>query len=128
MTRRLYVRRQSRRPLVWRVFYGRGELVGQGSIVDVHENGCRVTGRMPVEVGTHLRLCIWPSDNPTEILVARGIVRWARGLEFGLLLETNMPNLDELARQRDHTIARPDAGTHRDPHYKSVGRGPQNHL
>ena len=104
MTRRLYARRQSRRPLVWRVFYGSGELVGQGSIVDVHENGCRVRGRMPVEVGTRLRLCIWPSDNPTDILVARGTVRWARGLEFGLLLDANMPNLDELSRQADHNI------------------------
>ena len=37
MTRRQYARRQSRRALIWRVFYGSGELVGQGSIVDVHE-------------------------------------------------------------------------------------------
>ena len=105
MTRRQYARRLSRRPLVWRVFYGSGELVGQGSIVDVHENGCRVIGRTPVEVGAHLRLCIWPSDNPTDILVVRGTVRWARGLEFGLILDTQMPNLDELARQKDHSVS-----------------------
>jgi hypothetical protein len=101
MIRRPYARRQSRRTLVWHVFYGSGELVGQGSIVDVHENGCRVTGRMPVEVGTHLRLCIWTTDNPTDILVVQGTVRWARGLEFGLLLDTHMPDLDRLACQRE---------------------------
>jgi hypothetical protein len=81
------------------VFYGRGELIGQGSIVDLHENGCRITGRMPVEVGAHLRLCIWPTDNPTNIVVAQGTVRWTRGLEFGILWDAHMTNLDELARQ-----------------------------
>ena len=126
MTRRQYARRQARRTLVWRVFYGSGELVGQGSIVDVHENGCRVTGRMPVEVGTHLRLCIWPTDNPTDIIVVRGTVRWARGLEFGLLLDTHMPNLEELARQREHSTpsTHPPDGTN--PLYKPVGGGPEN--
>lgn len=54
MTRRCHARRQSRQALLWRVFYGSGELVGQGSIVDVHKNGCRISGRMPVEVGSHL--------------------------------------------------------------------------
>jgi hypothetical protein len=71
MTRRQHARRQSRRTLVWRVFYGSGELIGQGSVVDVHENGCRVTGRMPVEGGTRLRLCIWPTDNPPIFLSCR---------------------------------------------------------
>lgn len=99
MTRRYHARRQSRRALLWRVFYGSGELVGQGSIVDVHKNGCRISGCMPVEVGSHLRLCIWPTDNPTDIVVAQGTVRWARGLEFGLLLDAHMPDLDELAHQ-----------------------------
>ncbi len=99
MTRRLHARRQSRLALSWQVFYGSGELVGQGSVVDVHDNGCRIIGRMPVEVGTHLRLCIWPTDNPTDIVVVQGTVRWARGLEFGLLLDAHMPNLNDLVRQ-----------------------------
>jgi hypothetical protein len=114
MTRRLHARRQSRRSLVWRVFYGSGELVGQGSIVDVHENGCRITGCMPVEAGTHLRLCIWPTENPTDIFVVQGTVRWARGLEFGLLLDAGTPNLDELARQRERQLSH-DAGSSHPP-------------
>lgn len=99
MTLRERGRRRSRQALSWQVFYGSGELVGQGSIVDVHENGCRITGRMPVEVGTHLRLCIWPTDNPTDIVVAKGTVRWTKGLEFGVFLDAHITDLDELARQ-----------------------------
>lgn len=91
-------------------------------MVDVHENGCRVTGRMPVEVGTHLRLCIWPTDNPTDILVVQGTVRWARGLEFGLLLDTHMPNLDQLARQREQTADCGPSGL-ANPSYNPVGDG-----
>ena len=99
MTIRQHARRQSRLAQSWRVFYGSGELVGQGSIVDVHENGCRITGRMPVEVGAHLRLCIWPTDNPTHIVVAQGTVKWTRGLEFGLYLDAHMPSLAAIVRQ-----------------------------
>ena len=126
MTRRQYARRQSRRALIWRVFYGRGELVGQGSIVDVHETGCRITGRMPVEVGTHLRLCIWPTDNPTDIIVVQGTVRWARGLEFGLLLDRQMPNLEELARQRNDNSDSTNLRDCANLPYKPISDGPEN--
>jgi hypothetical protein len=112
------------------VFYGSGELVGQGSIVDVHKNGCRISGRMPVEVGSHLRLCIWPTDNPTNIVVAQGTVRWARGLEFGLLLDAHMPDLDELAHQLASVLGQDVVGTMPPPppnvSYKPVGGGAQN--
>ena len=120
MTRRQSSRRQSRRALLWHVFYGKGELLGQGSIVDVNENGCRVTGCMPVEVGTHLRLCIWPTDNPTDIIVAQGIVRWARGLEFGLLLDTHLLKLQAPRVQQDQNAPAPNSP------YKPVGGGPEN--
>ena len=130
MTRRYHARRQSRQALLWRVFYGSGELVGQGSIVDVHKNGCRISGCMPVEVGSHLRLCIWPTDNPTDIVVAQGTVRWARGLEFGLLLDAHMPDLDELARQLASVLGQNVVGTGLPPPanvpYKPVGGGPES--
>jgi hypothetical protein len=97
MSRRTHVRRQFRRSLLWHVFYGTGELMGQGTVVDVHENGCRIAGCMAVELGTHLRLCIWPTDHPTDLVVVQGSVKWVRGLEFGVLLDTRLPNVDELS-------------------------------
>lgn len=81
MTRRQHARSLSRRALVWHVFYGSEELIAQGSVLDMSANGCRVTGCMPVEAGTRLRLCIWPSEkNPTHIIVVQGTVRWQEAL------------------------------------------------
>jgi hypothetical protein len=88
MNRRDSTRRQSRNSVLWRVFYGSEELVGEGTILDMHGSGCRIAGCMPVEAGMHLRLCIWPSQNPQDIVVARGLVKWAKGLQFGVALET----------------------------------------
>ena len=119
MTRRQHARRTARRTLLWRVFYGGAELIGQGSIVDVHADGCRIVGRMPVDVGTHLRLCIWPTDSPTDIVVVQGTVRWAKGLEFGLLLDTHTRKFDGLLQQR--ATLGSDIGGHPTSDYKAVG-------
>lgn len=35
----------------------------------------------------HLRLCIWPSQNPQDIVVAPALVNWAEGFHFGVALE-----------------------------------------
>jgi hypothetical protein len=124
MSRRHHGRRQSRRSLLWHVFYGSSELVGQGSIVDVHEKGCRIAGCMPVDVSTHLRLCIWPTDNPTDIVVVQGSVMWTRGLEFGLLLDRPMPTVGELATLAG-SVPLTFAASAKTP-YKPVGGGLKN--
>jgi hypothetical protein len=56
----------------------------------------------------------------------QGTVRWARGLEFGLLLDRQMPNLDELARQRNDNTLFTNPLDFTNPPYKSVGGGPEN--
>ena len=96
MNRRDSTRRQSRHSVLWRVFYGSEELVGEGSILDMHGSGCRIAGCMPVEAGMHLRLCIWPSQNPQDIVVAQGLVTWVKGLQFGVVLDTRQtrPHLE----------------------------------
>jgi len=91
MSRRHSTRRQSRHSVLWRVFYGSEELVGEGNILDMHGSGCGIAGCMPVEAGMHLRLCIWPSQNPQDIVVAQGVVTWVKGLQFGVVLDTPEP-------------------------------------
>ena len=110
MSRRDSTRRQVRRALLWRVFYGSDELAGEGSILDMHETGCRIAGCMPVEPGTRLRLCLWPSEDPKDIVVAQGCVKWAQGLQFGVALDTPEWKGDEQNRDSLHLkLDRPPA-------------------
>jgi hypothetical protein len=53
----------------------------------------------------------------------QGTVRWARGLEFGLLLDGQMPNLDELARQRNDDTHSTNPLDCANPPYKPLGGG-----
>ena len=87
MSRRDTTRGHVRRSLLWRVFYGSDELAGEGSVLDMHETGCLIAGCMPVEPGMRLRLCMWPSEDSKDIVVAQGCVKWAKGLQFVVALE-----------------------------------------
>src|ERR1041385_986636 len=95
MSRRDSTRRQVRSSLLWRVFYGSDELAGEGSILDMHETGCRIAGCMPVEPGMRLRLCMWPSEDSKDIVVAQGSVKWAKGLQFGVALDPEWKGDDQ---------------------------------
>ncbi|MGQ0810743.1 MAG: PilZ domain-containing protein [Nitrospiraceae bacterium] len=57
---------------------------GEGSIVDLSIRGCRVESQAAVPTGTTLELRIHVTDHDPPIGVDQAVVRWARGLEFGL--------------------------------------------
>jgi hypothetical protein len=87
------LRHQIRRParpalLLWRVSYGNDEVVGEGTVLDMHTIGCRIAGCKPVEAGMRLRLCLWPCQYSKEMFETQGTVKWTRGLQFGLVLDT----------------------------------------
>src|SRR5690348_4314588 len=105
VSRRQMTRRQVRRAVLWRVFYGTQDLAAEGSLLDMHETGCRIAGCMPVEPCWQLRLCIWPSDDPKDIVVCQGTVKWAKGLEFGLALDASTSNGDEQNTESSHPTA-----------------------
>lgn len=79
MSRRNHTRHQSRHSVLWRVFYGSEELVGEGSILDMHQTGCRIAGCMPVEPGMRIRLCLWPSEDPKDINGGPGLCEMGKG-------------------------------------------------
>ena len=95
MSRRDSIRGQVSCSLLWRIFYGNDERAGEGSVLDIHETGCRIAGCMPIEPGMRLRLCMWPSEDSKDIVVAQGCVKWAKGLQFGVALDTPEWKRDE---------------------------------
>lgn len=95
MRRRARGRGQDRQSRCWRVFYGTTELVGEGTVLDLHRQGCRIIGCMPVEIGSDVRLCIWLDQNAEEIAIVHGSVRWVNGLQFGVVFDTSTRAWDE---------------------------------
>jgi PilZ domain-containing protein len=81
-------RSRRRVPLLWHVSYGNKDRAGVGTVVDIHEDGCRIAGSLPVKVGLRLHLCLWPTQYPKETLELRGTVKWTNGLQFGLAFDT----------------------------------------
>jgi len=89
MSRRHQTRRQARPALLlWRVSYGNEDHVGEGIVLDMHTIGCRIAGCMPVEAGMRLRLSLWPCQYSKEMFETQGTVKWTKGLQFGLVLDT----------------------------------------
>jgi hypothetical protein len=87
--RRHQTRRESRPALLfWQVTYGNEERVGRGIVLDMHRTGCRIVGSMAVKAGMRLSLCLWPSQFPKETFETEGTVRWTKGRQFGLVLDT----------------------------------------
>ena len=89
-TRSYAVRRHTRAQVNWPVLYAlhdTNDFLGNGTICDVVDSGCRVTGTMPVEVGMRLRLWGGPSEKPEPLQIAEATVLWSKGHEFGLNIQ-----------------------------------------
>jgi len=56
---------------------------GEGVVWNLSPTGWRVSGNLPLEVGTVCSLSVMLPTNK-RVSVAAGIVRWARGQEFGV--------------------------------------------
>ena len=74
---------------------------GEGDIVDLSINGCRIESPTDIQPGATLevRIAMGASDPPIQIQQA--LVRWSRGRQFGLEFETMAP--EEWARLQ-HTV------------------------
>lgn len=78
------------------VYYSGDEIKGTGTAWNLSLNGWRIDGTHPVEPGMVVTLCVFlPGQHPT-IFIDRAIIRWSRGQEFGI--EVNSIKADEYAR------------------------------
>ena len=100
---RFHVRSFRRFPVQCSVYYSCDTFQGSGIVWNLSLNGWRVDGTHPVEPGTIITLCVFlPGQHPT-VFVDRAIVRWSRGQEFGI--EVNSIKADEQARLEQFVTA-----------------------
>lgn len=66
------------------VLYRGAQTAGEGMLTDLSLSGGAVKGNEPVSVGMRLRLRILAPGDSEPLLLDRAIVRWVKGLEFGI--------------------------------------------
>ena len=68
----------------------RGEgIAGEGMLKDLSLNGGSITGTVSVRVGMALGLHMFVPGDPEPLLIDRAIVKWVKGMEFGVKLTPN---------------------------------------
>ena len=77
------IRPDRRFPICYPVTYHAGLREGRGMVWNLSANGWRLSGDVPLQVGQSYPLTITVPNEP-QIFVAAVIVRWVRGLEYGV--------------------------------------------
>jgi hypothetical protein len=67
-----------------RVEYRHAGGLGDGTLVDLARQGCRIKGASPPPCGMRLRLQLWLPDLAQPVTVDLAAVRWVQDDEFGV--------------------------------------------
>ncbi len=67
--------------------YWREGPVGEGRLNDLSLSGASITGTVPVTVRMGLRVHLCVPGDPEPLLINRALVKWVKGLEFGVEFE-----------------------------------------
>ena len=87
------------RPMRYEVLLPEGFRTGHGTVTNLSTGGWRIYGNVPVSVGDVCSLKVRLSVSQW-VFVTAGIVRWARGEEYGI--ETVSMNADSQARLNEY--------------------------
>jgi hypothetical protein len=70
------------------VLYSGNGVAGEGMAKDLSLSGWQIRGNEPVSVGMLLVLRVFPRGEPEPLRIDRATVRWVKGLEFGVVLDS----------------------------------------
>ena len=88
----------------WPVTYIVGRFQGHGTVSNASRSGWQVSGNLPLRIG---EVCSLTVSLPTHqrVYVTAGIVRWARGEEYGVdtvVIDDEAPeDIEEYLSQRE---------------------------
>lgn len=80
MPKRIRARVVVRRPVDYR--YARWQ--GQGMLLDLSQQGCRISATPPFPCGTRLRLQLWLPDQSEPVKIEQAVVRRVANDQFGV--------------------------------------------
>jgi hypothetical protein len=76
-----------------RVTYRHAQGQGEGMLLDLSLQGCRIKGAPPFSCGTRLRLQLWLPDQAEPVAVEQAVVRWVKADEFGVSFQDVPPDV-----------------------------------
>ena len=79
-----HLRKYRRFPVHCAFYYSNDEIQGTGTVWNLSVSGWRVDGTCEVKTGMVFTLLVMLPEYHKTIIIERAIVRWTRGLEFGL--------------------------------------------
>ena len=80
MAKRIRARVAAHLPVEYRHAGGQG----QGILLDLALQGCRIKGACPLSCGARLKLQIWLPDQAEPVTIERAVFRWATDDQFGV--------------------------------------------
>ena len=95
MDRRRFARYQVR----CRSSFSSRSVLGEGTVTDLSQQGCRIASEAAIQTGTELETRIQLSDEDPPIEVAVAEVRWSRLGQFGLRFLVIEPHTFDSLRQ-----------------------------
>ncbi len=91
-------RRGPRFKAEFRIFFSGEDGEGEGTLLDLSKNGCRVQSDTEAGSGSEVAAWIYPPDHDWPLKVERAVVRWSRQPEFGLEFIDMLPAQKERLR------------------------------
>jgi hypothetical protein len=102
---RFFLRKNQRFSTSMPVLYWGNGVAGEGMVKDLSLSGWQITGNEPVSVGMLLVLRVFPRGEPELLRIDRATVRWVKGLEFGVVLDSpSRKVLDRIERIVDGLV------------------------
>ena len=95
-------RAEHRLPVDFRLMYSAQDehedlIMGDGSVLDLSNNGLRIRGDKPVRPGLEMTLFLYLPDGRDPLFVLSARVAWARGHQFGAeILKMNLRERNRL--------------------------------
>jgi hypothetical protein len=65
-------------------FFGDDDYEGEGRVLDISTNGCRISSDETLAVGKVLKLSLFLKDHQWPMRIDEAVVRWAKDSSYGL--------------------------------------------
>ena len=87
------MRKHDRVQVQWRVEYRTASGRGEGMLMDLSLQGCRIKGAQSFSCGIRVWLQLWLPDQAQPVNAEQAVVRWVKDDQFGVSFQVLPPDV-----------------------------------